>query len=239
MTDYRQKYENERTARKLAEKEVELLKKEVELLKMELKQASRKRSPQFSKEESDSDLFSSSSSESEEEPEQPLVFKKVIRKKSPTSSSGHGIKFNDVGHTLKEVICDFVDNMTFNDICTYATSMEENNKYEVNIFESIMSSIEKSQQPIIFNNGQYSVFDNEKEGRIWTTCDTNKIVSKTFERLYNEILRAFNTKFYTNITGKKEHDQTYLMEVLNQLCKIDVAQYLTKRSKAIATMFKN
>jgi hypothetical protein len=38
MTDYRQKYENERSARKLVEKENELLKKEIELLKMELNQ---------------------------------------------------------------------------------------------------------------------------------------------------------------------------------------------------------
>jgi hypothetical protein len=93
--------------------------------------------------------------------------------------------------------------------------------------------------PVIFNNGQYNVFDDEKDRRKWITCDANKVVSKTYERMYNLILKAFTTKFYTNIAMKAEKEQTYLMEVFNELCKIDVAQYLTKRSKAIATLFKN
>lgn len=242
MTDYRQKYENERTARKLAEKEVELLKKEVELLKMELKQASRKRSPQFSKEESDSDLFSSSSSESEEDeplPPPPPVVNKVIRKKKQQSATGHSITYNQVPATLKDVINEYVDDMTLSDIAKYSNSMVENNKYEINIMEGIINAIQKNELPVIFNNGQYNVFDDEKDGRKWITCDANKLVSKTYERLYNAILMAFTSKFYNNVASKPDKEQTYLMEIFNELCKIDVAQYLTKRSKAIATMFKN
>jgi hypothetical protein len=238
MTDYRQKYENERTARKLAEKECELLKKEVELLKMELKQSGRNRSPSISQ-ESESDLSSHSSSESEEEPTRPL------RKKPQKSKSSHEVIIKPVKQTLAEVINDVIDEMSVFDYSKYADAMEVNSTYEINLFESIINNIPTKQVPILMSNdGKYNVYDVEKGERKWVECDMNRLVDKTYGRIHNRILKMFNEKAKIckfegceseNIRTKEDD----FLLTLNMLCKIDTEKLLKPRSKSLAKMFKN
>ena len=241
MTDYRQKYENERTARKLAEKEVELLKKEIELLKIELNQSSRKRSPQISKEESDSDgdvFTNSSSSESDEEDTIPT---RIIRKKPQSTKSSHDVIIKPVEKTLKEIINDVIDEMNMSDYTNYASNMECNSAYEINLFESIINNIPKKQVPImVTNDGKYNVFDEEKGDRKWIVCDLNKLVGKTYDRIHNSILKMFNDKGkIKDLINHSDVTQVELLTTLNMLCKIEPEKLLKSRSKSLAKMFKN
>jgi len=242
MTDYRQKYENERTARKLAEKECELLKKEVELLKIELKQSGRHRSPQVSQ-ESESDLSShSSTSESEEEITKPT---RPLRKKPQKSKSSHEVIIKPVKQTLAEVINDVIDEMSVFDYSKYADAMEVNSTYEINLFESIINGIQSKQVPILMcSDGKYNVYDVEKGERKWVECDMNRLVDKTYGRIHNRILKMFNEKAKINKFEGCEAENTRTKEddfllTLNMLCKIDTEKLLKSRSKSLAKMFKN
>lgn len=240
MTDYRQKYENERTARKLAEKENELLKKEIELLKMELKQAGRHRSPSISQESESDQSSKSSQSESEEEITKPT---RSLRKKPQKSKSSHEVIIKPVEYTLKQIIDDAIDEMEMSDFIKYGDSMEVNSQYEINFFESIINNIPPKQVPILITaNGKYNVFDEDtKTGeRKWIECDLNKLVDKTFGRIHNSILKQFNKKGdMANISRKNDISQVSLMTTLNMLCKIETDKLLKPRSKALAKMFKN
>jgi hypothetical protein len=245
MTDYRQKYENERTARKLAEKECELLKREIELLKMELKQAGRHRSSQVSKENttSESDMSShSSSSESEDEAPKPTH---SHRKKPQTSKSSHEVIIKPVKNTLAQVIYDVIDEMSVFDYSKYADAMEVNSTYEINLFDSIINNISTKQVPILMSaDGKYSVYDEEKGERKWVVCDLNRLVDKTYGRIHNRILKKFNEKAKINKFEGCETENTLTKEdefllTLNMLCKIDTEKLLKPRTRALTKMFKN
>lgn len=247
MTDYRQKYENERTARKLAEKECELLRKEVELLKIELKQAGRHRSPSISQEsESEQSCYSSNSesSESEEEVAKPT---RPLRKKPQKSKSSHDVIIKPVKQTLAEVIYDVIDDMSVFDYSKYADSMEVNSTYEINLFDSIINGLSSKQVPILMTtDGKYNVYDEEKGERKWVECDMNRLVDKTYGRIHNRILKMFNEKAkIKNFQGceypdenKRTNEDDFLL-TLNMLCKIDTEKLLKSRSRALAKMFKN
>jgi hypothetical protein len=235
MTDYRQKYENERSARKLAEKEVELLKKEIELLKMQLNLSSRERSPQVSQE---SESESSDSSESEDEAPK---FTRIIRKKKDNKQSSHDVIIKPVENTLKDIIHEAIDNMGMSDFNNYATNMETNSAYEINLFESIISNLPKKQVPILITpDGRYNVYDEEKGERKWVVCDLNRLVEKTYGRIHNMILKMFNDKGkMKDLLKQSEIAQCELMSTLGSLCKIEGEKLLKSRSRALAKMFKN
>lgn len=243
MTDYRQKYENERTARKLAEKECDLLKKEIELLKIELKHAGRHRSPQVSKENTTSEQSSQSSqSESEEEITRPT---RSLRKKPQSSKSSHEVIIKPVKQTLAEVIYDVIDDMSVFDYSKYADAMEVNSTYEINLFDSIINNISTKQVPILMSaDGKYSVYDEDKGECKWVVCDLNRLVDKTYGRIHNRILKKFNEKAKINKFEGCETENTLTKEdefllTLNMLCKIDTEKLLKPRTKALTKMFKN
>lgn len=235
MTDYRQKYETERTARKLAEKECELLKKEIELLKMELKQTSRNRSPTISLESESEQSSQSSHSENEEEAIKPT---RPLRKKP-----SHDIIIKPVDYTLKQIIDDAIDDMEMSDFIKYGDSMEVNSQYEINFFESIINNIPSKQVPVLMtSNGKYNVFDEDSKTKEpkWIECDLNKLVDKTYGRIHNSILKQFNKKGdMANISRKNDINQVSLMTTLNMLCKIETEKLLKPRSRSLAKMFKN
>lgn len=243
MTDYRQKYENERTARKLAEKENELLKKEIELLKMELKQAGRNRSPTISQESESEQSSQSSNSETSESEEEITKPTRPLRKKPQKSKSSHEVIIKPVEYTLKQIIDDAIEDMEMSDFIKYGDSMEVNSQYEINFFESIINNVPSKQVPILMTaDGKYNVFDEDtKTGeRKWIECDLNKLVDKTFGRIHNSILKQFNKKGdMVNISRKTDINQTSLLTTLNMLCKIETEKLLKPRSRALAKMFKN
>jgi len=236
MTDYRQKYENERTARKQAEKEVELLKKEIELLKMELKQSNRSRSPQISKETSESESEKLSSSESEDD--EPV--KNVIRRKKPAKLMSHEIELKPLKNTLNEIINDAVEKMSMGDYASYGSNMEISTAYELNLFESILKNLKEKDIPIVvMPDGRFNVFDTVKGEKKWEICDLNRLVDKTYGRIHNSILKHFNNKKQMrDITQQSEIDQIDLLSTLHMLCKIEPEKLLKARSRSLAKMFK-
>lgn len=241
MTDYRQKYENERTARKLAEKECELLKREIELLKMELKQAGRNRSPQVSKANTTSESEMSSNSSGSESEEEYIKPTHSHRKTPQISSSSHEVTIKPVESTLNEVINNVVDEMSLSDYDNYATNMDVNSAYEVNLFESIINNIPKKQVPILMTgDGKYNVYDVEKGERKWVVCDLNRLVAKTYDRIHNRILKMFNEKCkMSELLKQSDMNQVSTLTTLNMLCKIETEKLLKPRSRALAKMFKN
>ena len=166
---------------------------------------------------------------------------RIIRKKPQSSKSSHDVIIKPVDATLKDVINDVIDEMNMSDYSNYATNMECNSAYEINLFESIINNIPKKQVPImVTNDGKYNVFDEEKGERKWIVCDLNKLVDKTYGRIHNSILKMFNDKGkMKDLLQQSDTTQVELINTLHLLCKIETEKLLKPRSKALAKMFKN
>jgi hypothetical protein len=231
MTDYKTKYENERSTRKLLEKENELLKKEIELLKIEMKQQNRNTYSKDGVKKCETSDSEKSSSDSSSEKEEPPIFTRLIRKKK----NAQQLK------SIRDLIQDEINKMTVAEIDNYGTSMLETGDYEILFLENILQKINIENRPIILIETGFRVYDyvKDKDCNEWTEVSMMKLISKTFERINNMMIKRFN--LLTNncdVNHVDETEQVYRLTVFNQLCSIEDNKLLKRRSRSLDKLKK-
>jgi hypothetical protein len=127
--------------------------------------------------------------------------------------------------TITYLINKLAVDLTMNEVIQYS----ENDEYEMLWFKDALERLDLNDRPIRFLNGKWWVYDLDRKTGVteWTSVTSQKVVAKTFERFYNNILKTYTEK-YQEFKGDKGE---YHLEIFRNLLEYEETAMVDKRTR--------